>query len=152
MRFDRRTFALIGLFGLLAGCGGENTPSAVETPGRERTAKTKTLEAGAAALQDTTPVDQHQMYVCGFHFYSGDMTRQVEAHHYCNQVNEDFIQCVIHDGNGEDAKLIGIEYIISAKLFETLPEEERKFWHSHHYEIKSGQLIAPGCRTPPRMS
>ncbi|MDB6117593.1 MAG: hypothetical protein JWO08_1374, partial [Verrucomicrobiaceae bacterium] len=37
-----------------------------------------------------------------------------------------------------------IEYIISAKLFATLPEDEKKVWHSHRYEVKSGQLIAPG--------
>ena len=39
--------------------------------------------------------------------------------------------------------LIGIEYIISEKRFRQLPEEERRLWHSHHYEVKSGVLIAP---------
>ena len=34
-------------------------------------------------------------------------------------------------------------YIISSKLFEALPTEEKKLWHSHVYEVKSGQLIAP---------
>src|SRR5690606_17681545 len=38
----------------------------------------------------------------------------------------------------------GIEYIISEKLFETLPVEERRYWHPHDYEILSGQLVAPG--------
>src|SRR5690606_15221553 len=59
-------------------------------------------------------------------------------------LNEDLIQCVLFDGNGGDAKLVGIEYIISARLFETLPEEERRLWHSHVYEVKSGTLVAPG--------
>ena len=129
---------------LLAGCDGPNTAPTVDAPGRETTAKSKVLEAGAMVMQDRTPVDQIHMYVCGLHFYNGDMTRQVEAHHYCIQSNEDFNQCLIFSGNGEDAKLIGIEYIISARLFEGLPEDERKFWHSHDYEVKSGQLIAPG--------
>ena len=39
---------------------------------------------------------------------------------------------------------MGVEYIISEKLFKTLDEEEKKLWHSHHYEVKSGSLIAPG--------
>ena len=39
---------------------------------------------------------------------------------------------------------MGVEYIISARLFETLPEEEKKLWHSHDYEVKSGSLVAPG--------
>ncbi|CAG8625076.1 3337_t:CDS:2 [Gigaspora margarita] len=46
------------------------------------------------------------------------MTRQVEAHHYCSHLNDDFRQCIIYDSNKADAKLIGVEYIISAKLFQ----------------------------------
>jgi len=58
-------------------------------------------------------------------------------------VNEDLHQCVIYDSNRSDAKLIGIEYIVSNKIFKNLPEEEKKLWHSHAYEVKSGQLSAP---------
>ncbi len=39
---------------------------------------------------------------------------------------------------------MGVEYIISAKLFAGLPEREKALWHSHVHEVKSGQLIAPG--------
>ncbi|QEH38467.1 hypothetical protein OJF2_70700 [Aquisphaera giovannonii] len=129
---------------ILAGCGGRNTAPTVDTPGREASPESKALEAGAMVMQDRTPVDQVHMYVCGFHFYNGDMTRQVEAHHYCIQSGEDFHQCLIFSGNGKDAKLIGLEYIIGARLFEGLPEDERRYWHSHDYEVKSGELIAPG--------
>ena len=72
------------------------------------------------------------------------MNAQMEAHHYVSQLNEDVYQAIIFDGNGEDAKIMGIEYIITAKLFKTLPKEEKKLWHSHVYEVKSGTLIAPG--------
>jgi hypothetical protein len=51
---------------------------------------------------------------------------------------------VIYDSEGPNAKLIGIEYIISENLYKTLPEEEKKLWHSHIYEIKSGALVGPG--------
>ena len=50
---------------------------------------------------------------------------------------------MIYDSDKPDARLIGIQYIISEKLFQTLPEEEKRFWHSHVYEVKSGSLIAP---------
>ena len=33
--------------------------------------------------------------------------------------------------------------MISAKLFRTLPEDEKKYWHSHHWEVKSGALHCP---------
>jgi hypothetical protein len=101
-------------------------------------------DKAADILQSTAPMKQFEIYVVGFHCAKEDPAMQMEAHHYCSRVNADFIQCVIFDGNTEDANLIGIEYIISEKLFLTLPKEERTFWHPHNYEILSGQLIAPG--------
>jgi len=129
---------------LLTACGGENTGSNVQTPGAEKTTKTEVLEAGADMLQDKTPLKRVSAYLDGFHFYSGYMGGQMEAHHYVTQLNEDVQQAIIFDGNGDNAKLMGIEYIISERLFKQLPDEEKKLWHSHHYEVKSGTLIAPG--------
>lgn len=128
----------------MAACGGSNTPSNVDSPGQSKTAKTKVLEAGAAALQAKKPVDKLSIYLDGFHFYNGHQQSQMEAHHYCAKLNEDLIQCVIFDGNGDSAKIMGVEYIVSEKLFKTLPADEKKLWHSHRYEVKSGSLIAPG--------
>ncbi len=102
------------------------------------------LETGSSLLQDFTPVKQFDIYVVGFHPSKDDPSMQMEAHHYCKQVNQDFLQCVLFDGNTEDANLIGIEYIISEKLFESLPQAERDYWHPHNFEILSGQLVAPG--------
>ena len=67
---------------------------------------------------------------------------QVEAHHFCSHISGDMRQCVIYDSNKADARLIGIEYIISRKLFETLPMEERKYWHTHSYEVRD---LQPHC-------
>jgi hypothetical protein len=36
--------------------------------------------------------------------------------------------------------MTGIEYVITEKLFETLPMEERRYWHSHKHEVESGML------------
>ncbi|HEX2188062.1 MAG TPA: OBAP family protein [Longimicrobiaceae bacterium] len=102
------------------------------------------LETGSSLLQDFAPVKQFDIYVAGFHPSRDDPSMQMEAHHYCRQVNQDFLQCVLFDGNTGDANLIGIEYIISEKLFDGLPPEERKYWHPHNFEILSGQLVAPG--------
>jgi hypothetical protein len=72
------------------------------------------------------------------------MNRQIVAHHFCSHRSEEFLQCVIYDTNRSDARLIGIEYIISARFFEGLPDEEKRYWHSHQFEVESGQLTAPG--------
>ena len=126
------------------GCGGQNTDSNVTSEGEKKSTKTKTLEIGAELLQDETPLKQFSMYLDGFHFYNGKLNEQMEAHHYCTQINEDVTQCIIFDGNKKDSKIMGIEYIISEKLFTTLDEEEKKLWHSHVFEVKSGTLVAPG--------
>lgn len=113
-------------------------------PGSEESIKTEALKAGAALLQSNKPVEALGVYLDGFHFQNGHMDHQMEAHHYCAQLSEDFIQCVLYDGTGKDARLIGIEYVVSEKLFKTLSEEEKKMWHSHVFEVKSGMLVAPG--------
>ena len=115
-----------------------------QPPGEDKTAKTRTLEAGARALQRNSPLGPMDVYLVGFHPMKDHPERQMEAHHYCHQVNQDFAQCTLFDGNGRKANLTGIEYIISEKLFETLPEDERQYWHPHNAEILSGQLVAPG--------
>jgi hypothetical protein len=131
---------------IAAGCGGGNTPpqGGDPVPGADRTAKTTTLETGANLLQARAPVEQIAMYLDGFHLAKDDPSMQSEAHHYCNQVNEDFAQCVLFDGNTEDARMIGLEYIIAETLYGTLPAEEKAFWHPHNYEILSGTLRLPG--------
>lgn len=128
---------------LLAGCG-KKTESTVTAPGMEERAGTRVLEAGADVLQNKPPIEALNTYLDGFHFYNGDMAGQVEAHHYCSILNEEVIQCVIYDGSTRSAKLMGVEYIVSRRLFEALPANEKAFWHSHVHEVKSGQLVAPG--------
>lgn len=130
---------------LLLGCEREaNTASPVTPPGSPETAKTQALEAGAVVLQNKPPIEAINAYLDGFHFYNGRMGEQMESHHYCSNLNEDVTQCVIYDGSVKDAKIMGVEYIVSAKLFATLPPEEKALWHSHVHEVKSGQLVAPG--------
>jgi len=129
---------------LVAACGGDNTESNVTAPGNEQSLKTQALEAGADLLQDKTPLRTLNAYMNGFHFYNGELGAQMEAHHYCGHLNEDVTQCVIFDGNEQDAKIMGVEYIISPALFAQLPPDEKRLWHSHVHEVRSGQLIAPG--------
>lgn len=101
-------------------------------------------ELAADVIQDKEPVDSISMYFIGFHPMKNEPHHAMEAHHYCSKLNEDFTQCILFDGPGKDAKMNGIEYIISEKVFEVLPKEERPYWHPHNFEIMSGQLVLPG--------
>ncbi|KAF3999429.1 OBAP family protein [Glaciimonas immobilis] len=143
MQFFKLSIISCAVIFLLNACHKE-TESNVTAPGTAETTKTKVLETGADILQRKPPIAAINAYLDGFHFYNGKQHVQMEAHHYCAILNEDVIQCVIYDGNVKDAKLMGVEYILSAKLFKTLPDSEKALWHSHVQEVKSGQLIAPG--------
>lgn len=121
-----------------------DTGPSVKPTGQDETLKTSTLEVGAQILQTNEPAEELNVYLVGFHPLKKDPSKQLEAHHFCKQVNEDFAQCALFDGNTAQSNLNGIEYIISKKLYDRLPTEEKKYWHPHNYEILSGQLIAPG--------
>jgi hypothetical protein len=140
MRYAPGIVLLVGL-GLLA-C--ESRSPAVQPQGQPTTPGTQALEAGAKVLQGEGPTDVLNVYLVGFHPLVDDPTMVMEAHHYCHQLNEDLSQCAVWDGNTNDANLVGIEYIISARLYEQLPAAERESWHPHDYEIVSGLLVAPG--------
>lgn len=106
--------------------------------------KHRALDLAAGAMQRKYPVEAMSTYLNGFHMYADEMGRQVEASHFCIHLQPDLHQCVIFDSNRPDARLIGIEYIITAERFRALPDDEKRLWHSHHYEVKSGILVAPG--------
>ncbi|KAJ7088433.1 hypothetical protein B0H15DRAFT_841348 [Mycena belliarum] len=115
-----------------------------ETPGDPLSTKSKVLETGSGLVQDFQPVKQICAHLNAFHVYASNPTRFVETNHYCSHLTEDVRQCILYDGPGPSARLIGIEYMITPKLYESLPREERQLWHSHVFEVKSGMLIMPG--------
>lgn len=135
-----------GVFLLVClGCGGNTPPSNPDAPaGADKKVDTAVLEKGAEALQNLKPVRALDYYLDGFHVMKDDVGLVMEAHHFCKDVNEEFTQCVIFDGNTASSNIIGVEYIVSEKLFETLTAEEQQRWHPHNFEILSGQLVMPG--------
>ena len=116
-------------------------PSAA--PGGRRPADPEYCATGTGGALVEGPLASIHAHVSGFHFYNGDLKRGLRAEHYCSHLNKDVFQCVIYESDKKDARLIGIEYIISEALFNRLPAEEKKLWHSHRYEVMSGQLVAP---------
>jgi hypothetical protein len=57
------------------------------------------------------------------------------AYHYCKPLNDDVSQCILYDGTGPDARLIGVEYLVSDAVYQKMPAEERAYWHDHAYEV-----------------
>ncbi|KAK3677335.1 hypothetical protein LTR78_002873 [Recurvomyces mirabilis] len=86
-------------------------------------------------------------FLTAVHIYADEAkagkTRYVEATHYCAHVRKDLRQCLIYDSHEQNAKLIGVEYMVPKEVYETFDAEEQKLWHSHEYEVQSGMLICP---------
>ncbi|KAG2238340.1 hypothetical protein Bca52824_092438 [Brassica carinata] len=67
---------------------------------------TAILEKGTAMMQSMKPIKQMSLHM--FHIYG-------------HRVNQDFLQCAVYESSSSKAHLIGIEYIVSEKLFEITP-------------------------------
>lgn len=104
--------------------------------------------ASADDAKKNGPLGHDFLHVCGIHMAKKDPSLQFIAHHFCVGHKRgsagDVFQCVLFDGSGKDAKLIGVEYIISDAAYRKLPEDEKKYWHAHTYEVLGGGLTAPG--------
>lgn len=100
-----------------------------------------------APNQEYKPLHNICEFLNAIHIYADDCrqnrTRSVEATHYCAHVSADLRQCLIYDSPEKNARLIGVEYMVPKHIYETLPDEEKKLWHSHEFEVKSGMLILP---------
>ncbi|KAI9155499.1 Oil body-associated protein 1A [Paramyrothecium foliicola] len=119
-----------------------------KTKGKPLSTENSVLTTGAALTQEFGPLKNVCAHLNAFHAYAKEPSRFVEANHYCAHLNDDVRQCLLYDSPDPGARLIGIEYMITPPLYESLPEEERKLWHSHVYEVKSGMLIMP-CSVVP---
>jgi hypothetical protein len=101
---------------------------------------------GTTSDNQMAPVGNHHLFFCGFHIAKKNPHFQVTTMHYCGfrgEGDSEMHQCLLYSSVGRDAKLLGVEYIISDKFFLGLPEEEKKYWHPHTYEVLGGGLVAP---------
>lgn len=93
------------------------------------------------------PVDKIHQALQAYHVVADERGEIVPAVHYCScSASGDHFQCLIYESDEPDAKLIGIEYMISEDKFLQLPEDEKKYWHSHVHEVMSGSLVLIGLR------
>src|SRR4051812_46661524 len=116
----RIRIAAVGMMmALTVGCAG-TVPPKTKPADHGTTGKTAALQAAAGLIQSNAPAEELKIYLSGLHLMKENPHHQMDAHHFCRQVNEELAQCAIFDGNNREANLVGVEYIISERLFETL--------------------------------
>lgn len=74
------------------GRGGDGLWESQVLLGADKSAKTTALEVGAKLLQSNSPLGPMDIYLVGFHPTKECPELQMEAHHFCHQVNRDFVQ------------------------------------------------------------
>jgi hypothetical protein len=87
---------------------------------------------------------EYGLHVCAFHIGRQDPALQVETHHYCTPLRDGVFQCTLFDRDRGNARLLGVEYVVSDDIYRSLPDEEKKLWHPHDYEIRNGLFTLPG--------
>src|SRR6186997_1504690 len=98
---DRREmFALVGALG--AGLVSADSAAQADEHGETRKAH------GAA-----TPAGGLHAHFCGIHIAKLNPKFKIVTQHYCAAHGGDMFQCVLFDSTGKNAKLLGVEYIIT---------------------------------------
>ena len=123
MKLNVPTSAVVFFVALGSGCATPQSGSPPKTTpeGEAKYGDTRILEAGTKILQSSAHLKGFDVYINGFHPMKNKPEMQLEEHHYCHQMNQDFTECVLFGGNTKTANMNGLEYIISEKLFNTRP-------------------------------
>ncbi|TAK30613.1 MAG: DUF1264 domain-containing protein [Chloroflexota bacterium] len=93
--------------------------------------------------QADSPISALTLHLVGVHVIKAVPDRQYVAHHYCQQLESDLIQCAVFDSDQPGAKLMDVEYVVSDEVYRSFSPEEQDYWHPHGYEVDQGLLRAP---------
>ncbi|MFB5611033.1 MAG: DUF1264 domain-containing protein, partial [Nitrosopumilaceae archaeon] len=73
-----------------------------------------------------------------------DSVLDMIVHHHCKVYDDMTAACLLFPtGMSDQDKPYGIEYVIGADAFATLPEEEKKYWHYHKTELPNVKATLP---------
>lgn len=134
--------AALALTSVLVACDRVSRPSTPPVP------KGSLLAPAAEHRQARAPTEALAVHLDSFQFRSGDLRSQHRVQQYCGHVSDEVLQCALFDGTGAQARLTGVEYVISERLFAGLADDEKAYWHSQVHEVKAGMLVAPGVPEP----
>jgi hypothetical protein len=111
------------------GRAGESSPTAISKGVRTKTPNAEErhcpLAFVGAHFPGNPPGDPHVVY------------------HDRRPLNDHVSQCLIFDGPGPEARLIGVEYLVSDEVYRRMPAEERIYWHDHQYDGDADLLPSP---------
>jgi predicted lipoprotein with Yx(FWY)xxD motif len=87
--------------------------------------------------------DETCLNLIGLYFISSNMTDQLLLYNFCCPADKYMFHCILYDIEG---RVVGLKYVIDSDQFGKLIPEEKKFWHSHAFEVKEGLLVLDGAK------
>jgi hypothetical protein len=133
----KRGFVLVGLAGFAAGAVVQNLPLSPLRAARGE---------GHGKVDPSVKAPVAEVLHCPLAFEGTHLLKEFPAvaqvaYHYCKPMGDDLVaQCLLYDGTGPDARLIGVEYLVSAEVYKNMPPEEKAYWHDHEHEVDAGLL------------
>ena len=98
------------------------------------------------------PLGNHHLHFCGIHCarktHASRSSRSTTAAWSARACTS--ACCTTR--SAKNARLLGVEYIVSDEVFRKLPDEEKRYWHPHTYEVLGGGLIAPAMKPDDEMA
>ncbi|MFN2527249.1 MAG: DUF1264 domain-containing protein [Candidatus Baltobacteraceae bacterium] len=65
------------------------------------------------------------------------------AHHWCKRISVRLVECQLYDSDAPNAKLVGVEPIVSDETFRSFPPAEQRSWHWH--KTSKATIVIPGA-------
>src|SRR5215469_14022686 len=104
------------------------------------TTKTTTSTAPNATATTAKPVDGYNTHLSAVRHVFDDPSLRVQ--HYCKPNDKIAFVCQLYDSTSRNATLIGVEYIITADQYKSLPDREKPNWidiaHNRSVPMLSG--------------
>lgn len=88
------------------------------------------LASSGAAIAHEPPTTGWTIHLDAKRHIAGDLN--AVAHHYCKGgLPNGVMECQLYDSDAVNARLVGVEVIIGADAYASLPKAEKPLWHSH---------------------
>lgn len=150
MKLIRRLLAVGGIMGVVTGCATAVAPDPVA--GNEAGAKPAVYNQTFNPRQKEYPnhLGFNDLHIQAIRHVEPDTDSvhdpklQVIVHHHCKAYDDGTLLCLMFPtGMKDQDKPIGFEYIISSEQYNTLPEQEKRYWHYHKTEIPRAKASLP---------
>ncbi|MBI4440543.1 DUF1264 domain-containing protein [Candidatus Woesearchaeota archaeon] len=91
-------------------------------------------------IRGETPQKGFDLHVDAKHYVKD---ARVPVHHWCKNINEKLIECLLFDTDAKNANVVGIETIITNDVWNALAPAIQKEWHDHSIEIIEAEATLP---------